>query len=148
MSNASEHRGRYALAVAIFAILCTGPLHAQAPGNGIIVPCDFDIADDIGRFMSGGTLHLAGLPGGPTTTGTFLLINGDNPSDDVDHDGYAAPGTCNYNNIYIPQSFLQNLVNVDNPALAIPAQNIVIANLPRALPSGTSGFVSAYVTIP
>ncbi len=98
--------------------------------------------------MSGGTLHLAGLPGGPTTTGTFLLINGDNPSDDVDHDGYAAPGTCNYNNIYIPQSFLQNLVNVDNPALAIPAQNIVIANLPRALPSGTSGFVSAYVTIP
>ncbi len=139
---------RLCAAAAAAVVLAGSSLRAQTPGPGQIVACDFDIADDQGSFVWGKTMHLTGNPGSPTNTGNFVLINPNNPADDIGRKGYALPGTCNYHNLYIPPAFLQNLVNVNDPALAIPATNIIIANLPHDLLSGQSAVVSVYVAIP
>jgi len=111
--------------------------------------CDFDVADDQGRFMYGGTLHLTGRAGASTDRGQFFLINADIPENDVDHDGYNQPGTaCDYSAIYVPPLLRRDLINVANPTLAIPAQNVILINLPRVLPNGTSARVEAFVEIP
>ncbi|HEX2780973.1 MAG TPA: hypothetical protein VHM30_15845 [Gemmatimonadaceae bacterium] len=111
--------------------------------------CDFDVADDQGRFMYGSTLHLTGRAGASTDRGQFFLINADVPENDVDHDGYNQPGpACDYSAIYIPRLLRRDLINVANPTLAIPAQNVILINLPRVLPNGTSARVEAFVEIP
>lgn len=111
--------------------------------------CDFDVADDLGRHMYGSTVHLTGRQGASTNLGEFFLINADQPQNDVDHDGYNQPGTaCDYTSIYVPSVLRRPLVNVDNPALAIPAQNVILLSLPRRLPNGTMARVEAFVELP
>ena len=115
--------------------------HAQ------IVPCDFDVADDQGRLFWGSTAHLAGRAGGSSEVGDFLLINADKPEMDVDHDGYTVTN-CGYTDLFVPPTLRTNLTNVANPALAIPATNVVLTSLPHALPAGTTARVGIYVEIP
>jgi hypothetical protein len=87
--------------------------------------CDFDIADNLGRFTYGSTMHLTGRAGASTNRGEFFIINADSLANDVDHDGYNQPGpACDFNQIYVPLTLRRNLVNVDNPSLAIPADSV------------------------
>ena len=133
---------RWALAAGL-ALVVPGALSAQ----GQIVACDFDIHDNQGRLVYGNTIHLVGRAGsGTDPRGDFTLVNGNNPADDVDHDGYALG--CDYNNLFIPEQQKTNLINVDNPSLAIPAANVVIADLPRQLPSGAMARVEVFVLVP
>ena len=142
--NFTKRVARWALGVAIAA--APGLASAQQLPAGV---CDFDIADDLGRHTYGNTVHLTGRAGASTNNGEFFLINADNAENDVDHDGYNQPGAaCNYTSIYVPAVLRRNLVNVDNPALAIPAQNIILISLPRLLPNGTLARVEAFVELP
>jgi hypothetical protein len=111
-----------------------------------VVACDFDIADDLGRFTYGNTIHLRGPAGAASTAGQFYIINGNTSDADVDHDGYASPGTCNYTQIFVAS--ITNLTKVDNEALAIPSQNVIVTNLRRDLVSGASEQVNVTVQIP
>lgn len=111
--------------------------------------CDFDVADDLGRFMYGSTIHVTGRAGASTNRGQFFIINANTAADDVDRDGYNQPGTaCDFRNIYAPRDLKQPLVNLANPALAIPAENIILISLPRVLPNGTMARVDAFVELP
>jgi hypothetical protein len=110
----------------------------------VVVACDFDIADDIGRFVYGNTIHLDGRRGTSSNTGSFYLINGNSPETDVDHDGYAT--ACDYNNLYIASR--TNLLNTSNAALAIPGENIVVTNFPRSLLSGQRAEIQVAVEVP
>src|SRR5687767_910919 len=127
-------------------------LAVARPAEGQLLPagrCDFDIADDMGRFTFGSTVHLTGRPGTSTNRGEFFLVNANTPEYDLDRDGYNQPGTaCDFNNMYVPQVLKRNLVNVANPALAIPADNIILINLPRRLPNGTMARTEAFVELP
>ena len=141
-------------ALGVAALAGAGSARAQQlPAN----QCDFDIADDLGRFTYGSTVHLTGRAGASTNRGEFFIINADSPENDVDHDGYNRPQpappaprdtTCDYKNLYTPGTLRRNLVNVENPALAIPADNIILINLPRAMNSGTQARVEAFVELP
>lgn len=140
-------RRTIAVTVAGFA-MATAPslLRAQQLPAGT---CDFDIADDLGRTTYGSTVHLTGRAGASTGRGEFFIINADNQVNDVDHDGFNAPGAaCDFNALYLPQILQQNLVNVDNPTLAIPASNIQLISLPRPLPNGTMARVQLFVELP
>lgn len=133
---------RWALGAGL-ALVAPAALAAQ----GQIVTCDFDIPDDQGRLVWGNTIHLVGRAGsGTDPRGEFILLNGNNPAADVDNDGYATG--CDYNNLFIPEQQKTNLINVDNPSLAIPSQNVVIADLPRRLPSGGMARVEVFVLVP
>jgi hypothetical protein len=128
--------------LAVIGLALAAPAAAEAQ---IVVACDFDIADDLGRFTFGNTIHLVGSAGAGTSAGQFYLINANTAEGDVDLDGYA-PSGCNYTSLYI--AAITNLVNVENPALAIPSQNVVITNLPRDLASGQSAQVTVSVQLP
>jgi hypothetical protein len=133
--------GAWAMIIALASLPSRAASQQLGPGQ-----CDFDIADELGRFTYGSTMHLTGRSGASSNSGTFFLINADNVDNDADHDGYNQPGTaCDYQNIYTPRELKQNLVNVANPALAIPAENIILVNLPRVLPNGTMASVQAFV---
>lgn len=135
-------RSSVGLALAVSAV--SAP--AQQLPAGI---CDFDVADDLGRHMFGSTVHLTGRQGASTNIGEFFLVNADQPQNDVDHDGYNQPGTaCDFTSIYLPEILRRPLINVDNPALAIPAQNVILISLPRRLPNGTMARVEAFVELP
>ena len=136
---------RAAAALLAMVVLPRVGLAQQLPAG----TCDFDIADDLGRFMYGSTLHLSGRAGASTNRGEFFIINADSAEYDVDKDGYNQAGTgCDYNNLYVPPNLRVNLVNTDNPAIVIPAQNVVLVSLPRRLPNGTTARVEAFVEIP
>jgi hypothetical protein len=132
------------------AVLLGAALALVAVPRGLlgqtVVACDFDIDDEQGDYMFGNTLHLTGPPGVATQRGSFHIINGTTSDQDVDHDGYST--NCDYTRLYIPPSQKTNLVNVENPSLTIPAENVVIASLPRALPHGTQAQVFVVVSIP
>ena len=117
------------------------PRSAQAQ---ITVACDFDIDDNRGIFNVGNTLRLIGRAGAGTTRGTFFLSNGNSPDSDVDRDGYGP--TCTFANLFV--DVRSNLINVANPALAIPGENIIITNFPRRLDPGENGEVSVFVDLP
>lgn len=128
--------------VATLALALTaGASVAQAQ---VAAPCDFDIADNLGRFMEGGVLKLVSRPGSSSTIGQFYIINGNTPESDVDHDGYST--TCNFNNIFVANRNV--LVNVANPSLAIDPANIIIVNLPSRLRSGEQAIVQVSVEVP
>lgn len=110
----------------------------------VVVACDFDIADELGRFTYGNTVHLDSRRGTSSNTGSFYLINANTPESDVDLDGYAT--NCNYNNLFIASR--TNLINTNNAALAIPGENIVITDLPRSLLSGQRAEVQVSVEVP
>lgn len=112
-----------------------------------VVACDFDVADDMGIQFWGSTAHLTGRAGASTTQGQFFLINADKPEMDVDRDGFTLTG-CGFNDLYVPPDSRLNLLNVANPAQAIPGANIILVNLPHSLPAGTSARVEVYVEIP
>ena len=142
--NFRNRMWRWAIGIAIAA--APGLASAQQLPAGT---CDFDIADDLGRTTFGSTVHLTGRAGASTKLGEFFLINSDNAANDVDHDGYNQPGpACDFTSIYTPALLKRNLVNVDNPAFAIPAQNIILISLPRLLPNGTMARVEAFVELP
>jgi hypothetical protein len=112
-----------------------------------VVACDFDIGDNLGKLMTGSTIHLVGRAGaGAKDPGTFVIVNGNTQEMDIDFDGWALG--CDYNNLTAPLSARQNLVNVDDPSLGISAQNIVISNLGRQLLSGGKQEVQVTVEIP
>ena len=121
------------------------PVAAQLP-----VACDFDIADNLGRATYGNTIHLSGTPGRGTSAaqatspGQFYLVNSNSPESDVDKDGYST--ACTFRSIYVASKV--NLINVANPALAIPGQNIIITKLPDSLATGASAQVNVQVEIP
>ena len=132
----------------VAALVAAAPLSlaAQQLPAGI---CDFDVADDIGRFMSGSTLHLVGRAGASSNRGEFVIVNADNVDNDVDHDGYNAPGPqCDMTSLFVPRELKRNLINVANPAQAIPFDNIILVNLSRVLPNGTEAAVEAFVELP
>lgn len=134
--------GRAVLGVLGFLMMSTATASAQG-----VVACDFDIADNLGKLMFGSTLHLTGRAGaGAKDPGTFVIVNGNNQEMDIDFDGWAT--ACNYANLTAPLSARQNLVNVDDPALGISAQNIIISNLGRQLLSGGKQEVQVTVEIP
>lgn len=111
--------------------------------------CDFDIADNLGRFTYGNTIHVAGRAGASSNRGEFFIINADSLVNDVDHDGYNQPGpACDFTQLYLPQPLRGNLVNVDNPSLVIPANNVILVNMPRRLANGTMARVEAFVELP
>jgi hypothetical protein len=145
---------------ALVPILRRLPLAAVALATAVVSPtlltaqlpvaCDFDIADNLGRNTYGNTVHLVGTPGRGTSSaqatspGQFYLINSNTPESDVDKDGYST--ACIFRSIYVASK--TNLVNVANPALAIPGQNIVITKLPDSLATGASAQVNVQVEIP
>ena len=129
------------LAPATLLLALAAPRLSQAQ---VVVACDFDIADELGRFTYGNTVHLEGRRQASTNTGSFYLINGNTPESDVDKDGYST--TCNYPDLYIASR--TNLINTENPALAIPGENIVITNLPHTLASGERAEVLVSVEVP
>ena len=137
----AAHTCRIAVLVAapLMSIAIPRLAHAQ-----MVVACDFDIADDLGRFTYGNTIHLEGRRQSSTNSGSFYLINGNIPETDVDHDGYAT--ACNYNDLYVAAR--TNLVNTTNPALAIPGENIVVTNLPHSLLSGQRAEMQVSVEVP
>jgi hypothetical protein len=126
-----------ALSLAAFG----APRLAQAQ---VVVACDFDIADNLGRFTFGNTVHLNGIPGAGTNQGTFYIINGNNTDDDVDKDGYAP--SCAFPSLYV--SARDNLVNVANPSLAIPGNNITVTRFPNTLNPGERAEVNVSVELP
>ncbi|HEX2777878.1 MAG TPA: hypothetical protein VHM30_00150 [Gemmatimonadaceae bacterium] len=143
--NAMWWARRAALTAGLLGSATVAAAQTQLPA-GI---CDFDISDNQGAFVSGSTMHLTGRAGASTNRGHFFLINADSAQYDVDNDGFNAPGTaCNFNAIYTPIDLRGNLVNVSNPALAIPAANVILVNLPRQLPNGTMARVDAFVEVP
>ncbi len=134
---------------AVLAIVALMPVVASAQTQLPPGQCDFDVADDLGRFTFGSTIHVTGRSGSFSNRGEFFLINADTIENDVDHDGYNQKGTgCDFPRIYTPFQLKRNLVNVDNPSLAIPFDNIIIVNLPRILRNGTMARVETYVDIP
>ena len=148
--------GRIALAAVVLGVAALSrpaALSAQAtvaPG-GLISPtnvCDIDIADDIGRYIQGGVLRIVGRAGASTNRGEFVIINGNSPEQDVDHDGYQIGPQCDYTDLNLPNALRTNLFNIQNPALAIPTANIILVSMPRALPNGTQARVEVYVEIP
>lgn len=132
------------LALAVTAPLVLSAAVPRVARSQMVVACDFDIADDLGRFTFGNTIHLEGRRQSSTNSGSFYLINGNIPETDVDHDGYAT--ACNFNNLYVAARV--NLVNTTNPALAIPGENIVVTNLPHTLLSGQRAEVQVSVEVP
>jgi hypothetical protein len=133
------------LALALVAVPSLAEGQQQLPAG----QCDFDVADDLGRFMYGSTIHITGRAGASTNRGQFFIINANTAPDDVDRDGFNQPGpTCDFRNIYTPRDLKQPLVNLANPALAIPAENIILISLPRVLPNGTMARVDAFVELP
>ena len=110
-----------------------------------VVGCDFDIADDLGRFMWGSVLHLQGETGRSSNEGEFYIINATAAENDVDRDGFSLNCT---NRLIVPVQLRTPLVNVDNPALAIPAENVIITDLPRRLGAGQMARVLVYVELP
>ena len=110
----------------------------------VVVACDFDIADELGRFTYGNTVHLEGRRQASTNTGSFYLINSNTAESDVDKDGYST--SCTFPDLYIASR--TNLINTENPALAIPGENIVITNLPHTLASGERAEVLVSVEVP
>jgi hypothetical protein len=140
VSQRSPLFARLSVAAALsFAALMPAAVKAQ-----VVVSCDFDIADDLGRYMFGNTIHLEAQRGVGTDAGSFYLINGNSPETDVDHDGYAT--NCNYNDLYVAAR--TNLVNTANQALAIPGENITISNMPRTLLTGQRAEVFLSVQVP
>jgi hypothetical protein len=133
---------RFALAAA--APLALGIAAPRVAHSQMVVACDFDIADDLGRFTYGNTIHLEGRRQSSTNSGSFYLINGNIPETDVDHDGYAT--SCNFNDLYVAARV--NLVNTTNPAQAIPGENIVVTNLPHSLLSGQRAEIQVSVEVP
>jgi hypothetical protein len=130
---------RLALAAGVAAAL---PAAARAQE---VVGCDFDIADDLGRFMYGSTLHLQGEAGRSSNEGEFYIINATSAENDVDKDGFSLNCT---NRLFVPIQLRTPLVNVANPALAIPADNVIITDLPRRLGPGQMARVLVYVELP
>ena len=133
------------------ALALTAGLAASAEAQ-IVVSCtptsggDFDIADDLGRHTFGNTIHLTGRQGSSSNVGEFYLINSNSAESDVDLDGYVPTAGCDFNNIFVASR--GNLTNVDDPALAIPGENIIVVNLPELLFSGERVQVQASVEIP
>jgi hypothetical protein len=127
--------------------MAVSPGSALAQGN-LLPPgvCDFDIADNLGRHMTGSTLRLTGRPGGSSNRGEFYIINGNTPEMDVDHDGYQVG--CDYNDLYIPEQLRRNLINLADPALVIPHDNIIAINFPSRVVSGSMARVELFVEIP
>ena len=132
---------RVGLAVVVAATLAL-PAVASAQ---LIAPCDFDIADNLGRFTYGNTIHLTARPGSSSNIGEFYLYNSNSAQQDVDLDGYAATA-CDFFNIYVAER--RNLVNVANPALAIDGDNIVVALLSTRLRWGRSAIQEVSVEVP
>ena len=139
--RAGSTRAAFTIALLATAGVVFGPTSAAAQ---IVVACDFDIVDDKGAHTFGQTSHLVGRAGAGTNRGSFFLTNGDTPAGDSDLDGYG-PG-CDFNNLFV--AFKTNLINLDNPALAIPAENIIVTNFPRVLLSGQSAEVVVFVEVP
>lgn len=143
--NAMWWARRAALLVGVLGTARVAAAQTQLPA-GI---CDFDISDNQGAFVSGSTMHLTGRAGASTNRGHFFLINADSAQYDVDNDGFNQPGTaCNFTAIYTPIDLQGDLVNVANPALAIPKANVILVNLPKSLPNGTMARVDAFVEVP
>ena len=139
--NRVRHVSRPLITAAIVAMAAVTPRIAQAQ---VVVPCDFDIADELGRLTYGNTMHLEGRRGTASNGGSFYIINANSPEGDVDHDGYAT--ACDYHDLFIASR--SNLINTANPALAIPGENIVVTNLPHSLLSGQRAEVQAFVQVP
>jgi len=122
-------------------LMAAAPVLAQpAP------PCDLDIADDIGTHVWGATVHLTGRAGAGTNQGQFVMINNATAQQDVDQDGFIAG--CAFNDLYIPQTLRVDLVNVEDPSIAIPGRNIIVNSLPRTLASGAEVRVNVIVELP
>jgi hypothetical protein len=128
-------------ALASLAALLATPRVGEAQ---VIAPCDFDVADDLGRFMEGGVLKLVSRPGATSTIGNFYIINGNTPESDVDKDGYAT--ACDFTALFVANR--NNLFNIANSALAIPGININIINFPNLLRSGRQAIVQVSVEVP
>ena len=129
--------GTTVLACAALLVGASATLQAQG------TTCDLDIHDNVGNGTYGNTIHLFGRVGAGTNIGRFVISNGNSPDTDYDRDGYS--GTCGFTNIFVRDR--TPLVNVDNPALAIPEENIVVTRLPRALPNGTQALVDVNVIL-
>ncbi|NUQ21394.1 MAG: hypothetical protein HOQ09_10585 [Gemmatimonadaceae bacterium] len=143
--NAMWWARRAAVVVGVLGSASVAMAQTQLPA-GI---CDFDISDNQGVLVWGSTMHLTGRAGASTNRGQFFLINADSAQYDVDNDGYNQPGpACNFTAIYTPIDLQGNLVNVSNPALAIPKANVILVNLPKALANGTMARVDAFVEVP
>lgn len=140
MTHSRFIRGR-ARQLAAIAVLLLGPAVARAQNA---VTCDFDIPDDKGAGVTGKIMYLVGRAGTSSSRGSFYITNGNTPAGDDDGDGYAP--ACDFGNLFI--SLKGNLTNLDNPALAIPGQNIIVSNLSAALPSGEEEQPDVEVEIP
>lgn len=142
---------RWAVTAALFVAFPA--LRAQQPACdarlGIVG--DLAILDDQGFAVYGSTIHLVGPPGAGTNTtvgqlASFILANLDSAATPPSNITNFQFRNCTYNNLFV--TLRTNLINVDNPALAIPAQNVIVTNLPRVLPSNEHASVTVSVIIP
>jgi hypothetical protein len=146
--RATRARRGWLIAALGAGVLALG-IPAKVRAQTIAPFCDFDIADNLGRDTYGNTVHLTGRNGASTIRGSFYLINSLNASSDVDLDGFNPDSTtCTYRQLFVPDNLKRNLVNVDNPSLAIPSTNIIVANMPRTLAPGDRAEVNVFVEIP
>lgn len=125
------------LAAVTIAVLPTTGKSQQVSGG------DFDICDYCGDLVSN-TLHLRGRPGFGTNLGVFVLINGANDAQDVDHDGWT-PGV-DFTNLFVQQ--VTDFQNVADPARIIRAQNFVLGDFLNPLRNGFQNNVKVSVNIP
>ena len=143
---------RSATVMSLLAMGIAIPVAAQSAAD-----CDFDISDNIGTFVWGNTLHLSGRAGAGTNIGEFVISNDTSNVGDMDRDGrspagvflrFGVPTVCDYANLIVPDFLRVDLVNVDNPSIAIPNRNIIVTNLPRDLARGEQARVNVFVELP
>src|SRR5690242_10972187 len=104
---------------------------------------DFDICDYCGSLVAN-TMHLRGRPGFGTNLGQFVLINGANDAQDVDHDGWTAG--VNFTNLYVQE--VTDFINPSLPSNTIAGSNFVLGEFLNPLNNGFQNAVSVSVNIP
>ena len=132
-----------ARSIALFLALLFVPALSRVSQAQQVPGGDFDICDYCGSLVAN-TMHLVGRPGFGTNLGQFVLINANDISQDVDHDGYT-PGV-NFTHLYVQQ--VTDFQNTAIPTRTIASTNFVLAEFLNPLNSGFQNVVSVSVNVP
>jgi hypothetical protein len=128
----------WSLAILVALVLGSAAARAQQVTGG-----DFDICDYCGDLVAN-TMHLRGRPGFGTNSGSFVLVNAADETQDVDKDGFT-PGV-NFTHLYVQQ--VTDFINVADPARVIAASNFVLGDFLNPLNNGFQNSVRVSVVIP
>lgn len=109
----------------------------------VVAGGDFDINDNAGT-VTGNRARLTGRAGFGTNSGTFVLVNAADATQDVDRDGYT-PG-IDFTNLLVSDT--SDFVNLEDPSRSILRRNLVVSDFLNPLRNGFSNIVTFYVNIP